>query len=132
MNPKTGKIVWQYETVIGSSFYTVYQGAAQRLPNNNTLVTSSNHGHVFEITHGEKPEVVWEWVNPIMGGVNMKCIYDDAKDSISALEELGSNMIHRAYRYGQDYPGLKGKDLSKKVPLAEGCPEFWKLYKLDN
>ena len=22
------------------------------------------------------------------------------------------NMIHRAYRYGPDYPGLKGKDLS--------------------
>ncbi len=39
-----------------------------------------------------------------------------------------ANGVHRSYRYGKDYPGLKGKDLSKKVPLTD-CPEFWKLYK---
>jgi hypothetical protein len=40
-----------------------------------------------------------------------------------------ANMIHRAYRYGKDYPGLKGKDLSPKGKLAPGCPEAYKLYK---
>jgi len=37
--------------------------------------------------------------------------------------------MHRAYRYGKDYPGLKGKDLSKKEPFVPGgCFEMWKLY----
>jgi hypothetical protein len=41
-----------------------------------------------------------------------------------------TNMIHRSYRYGADYPGLKKRDLSKKVPLTE-CPEFYKIYKTE-
>jgi|SRR5271157_96226 len=127
MDPKTGKIVWQFEPVIGSSFYSVYQGSAQKLPNGNILVTSSNHGHVFEITYGEKPQVVWEFVNPVMPGDRIKCFYDDAKDSISAGEELAANMIHRSYRYGKDYPGLAGRDLSKAEPLSGNCPAIWKL-----
>jgi hypothetical protein len=44
---------------------------------------------------------------------------------------LAFNMIHRAYRYGKDFPGLKGRDLSNRVPLAKDCPEFYKLYKTD-
>jgi hypothetical protein len=127
MDPKTGKIVWQFGPVIGNSFYTAYQGAAQRLPNNNILVTSTNHGHVFEITYGPKPEVVWEWVSPVFIKDRIKCFYDDAKDSVSAFEELGANMIHRAYRYDKDYPGLAGRDLSKKEPLAPTCGEVWKM-----
>ena len=35
--------------------------------------------------------------------------------------------VHRAFRYGADYPGLKGKDLSKKVPLTD-CPKFYEIY----
>jgi hypothetical protein len=38
-------------------------------------------------------------------------------------------MIHRAYRYGKDYPGLKGKDLKPKKKLAPKCPDFFKVYK---
>jgi outer membrane protein assembly factor BamB len=129
MDPKTGKIVWKFEPVIGSSFYSVYQGCAQKLPNGNILVTSSNHGHVFELTYGPKPKVVWEWVNPVMAGDRIKCFYDDAKDSVSGFEELGSNMIHRSYRYGKDYPGLAGKDLSKAEPLSGECPAIWKMAK---
>ena len=40
------------------------------------------------------------------------------------------NMIHRSYRYGADYPGLKGKDLSMKKPLTD-CPKFFEIYKTD-
>jgi hypothetical protein len=40
-------------------------------------------------------------------------------------------MIHRAYRYGKEFPGLQGKDLSNRVPLAKDCPEFFKIYKTD-
>ena len=70
-------------------------------------------------------EIVWEYVSPISSG-KLHCSYEDAEDH-NAMR----NMIHRAFRYGKDYPGLKGKDLSKKTPLAPDCPEFWKIYKLD-
>lgn len=53
----------------------------------------------------------------------MKCLAEDGD-----LPNMMLNMIHRSYRYGPDYSGLKGKDLSRKVPLTE-CPEFYKIYK---
>ena len=60
---------------------------------------------------------------PLSGGKSV-CTIEDGDMSNGV-----SNMIHRAYRYGGDYEGLKGKDLSKKIPLApEGCPQFYKAY----
>jgi len=112
---KTSKVVWEYTTKDYQSFYTHRQGACQRLPNGNTFITSTQHGHLFEVTMDKK--VVWDYVSPISRGKS-KCFHED---------DTGA-MIHRAYRYGKDYPGLKGKDLSKKSPLAPGCPEFSKVY----
>ena len=54
-----------------------------------------------------------------------KCYVEDGD-----MPNMMVNMIHRSYRYGADYPGLKRKDLSKKVPLTE-CPEFYKIYKTE-
>lgn len=117
---KTGKIVWEYEAKFSNSFYSYRQGAVQRLPNGNTLITSTHGGHLIEVTKDK--EVVWDYVSPIHKG-KPKCWLEDG-DGHNSMH----NMIHRAYRYGPDYPGLKGKDLSKKVPLAPGCPEFAKIY----
>jgi hypothetical protein len=121
VDPKTNKVVWEFHSKDSTSFYSYRQGAAQRLPNGNVLVTSTQHGHIFEVT--PKKEIVWDYVVPVRGG-KMVCTIEDG-DSKNAI----NNMIHRSYRYGKDYPGLKGKDLSKKTPLAEGCPEFFKIYK---
>jgi len=121
VDPKTNKIVWQYYSNDSTSFYSYRQGSVQRLPNGNTLITSTQHGHLFEVT--PKKEIVWEYVIPIDDG-KVKCFLQDAPRKNSM-----SNQTHRSYRYGADYPGLKGKDLSKKVPLTPDCPEFWKLYK---
>jgi hypothetical protein len=121
VDPKTNAIVWEYHAKDSTSFYTYRQGSAQRLPNGNVLVNSTHHGHVFEVT--PKKEIVWDYVAPIRNGKPVCTIEDgDRKNAIN-------NMVHRVYRYGKDYPGLQGKDLSKKTPLAEGCPEFFKIYK---
>jgi len=117
---KTGNIVWEYEANHSTSFYSYRQGAVQRLPNGNTLITSTHNGHLIEVTKGK--EVVWDYVSPIRNG-KPQCSLEDG-DGHNRL----NNMIHRAYRYGPDYPGLQGKDLSNKVPLAPGCPEFTKMY----
>ncbi|MBW1920610.1 MAG: aryl-sulfate sulfotransferase, partial [Deltaproteobacteria bacterium] len=118
---KTGKIVWEYEAKHSNSFYSYRQGAVQRLPNGNTLITSTHGGHLIEVTKDK--EVVWDYVSPIHNG-KPKCWLEDGDG-----HNMMANMIHRAYRYGPDYPGLRGKDLSKKVPLAPGCPAFFKLWK---
>lgn len=121
VNAQTGKIEWEYVAPVANSFYTARQGAAQRLPNGNTFITSSNHGHLFEVTQDKK--VVWEYVSPVTGADQMQCFLGTGGQAF--------NMIHRAYRYGKDFPGLKGKDLSNRVPLGKDCPEFYKLYKTD-
>jgi hypothetical protein len=129
VDPKTDKVVWEFKPKVGNSFYTRYQGAAQRLPNGNTFITSSSQGHVFEVTGGKNPEVVWEWINPVVGENQTKCFLDDSKDTVRVTEEVMLSNLHRAYRYGKDYPGLARKDLTKKEPLAKGCLEMWKHYR---
>ena len=122
VDPKTGEIVWEFAAKTSHSFYTNRQGAAQRLPNGNVLITSSGSGHIFEVT--PKKEVVWDYVNPLFNGEPACTVKDNGGGEMPMM----SNMIHRAYRYGKDYPGLEGKDLSKKEVLAIGCPEFWRLF----
>jgi hypothetical protein len=121
VDARNGRIVWEYTAPSSNSFYTARQGAAQRLANGNTFVTSSNSGHLFEVTQDKK--VVWDFVSPITSG-GEKCFLGIGGGFGGAM-----NMIHRAYRYGKDYPGLKGKDLSRKGPLAKNCPEFFNIYK---
>jgi len=116
----TGKIVWEYEAKHSTSFYSYRQGSVQRLPNGNTLICSTQNAHIFEVTKDK--EVVWDFLNPINRG-KAYCFMEDGDG-----HNRSNAAMHRAYRYGPDYPGLKGKDLSKKEPLAPGCPEFGKIY----
>jgi hypothetical protein len=116
---KTNEIVWEYHAKTPQSFYSFRQGSCQRLPNGNIHITSTHSGHLFEVT--EDKEVVWDYVSPVFDG-QTKCQVEDGD-----MPNMMMNMIHRSYRYGSDYPGLKKKDLTKKVPLTE-CPEFYKIY----
>jgi hypothetical protein len=127
VNTKTNEIEWEYESWDQGSFYAERQGAAQLLPNGNYLVTSSQEGHVFEVT--DKKKIVWDFVNPIVRDRPMCLIQDDDSKIQIQHHNFYSNMIHRAYRYGPDYPGLKGKDLKPGKKLAPKCPDFFKLYK---
>lgn len=121
---KSGKEDWSYEAKDANSFFSYRQGAAQMLPNGNVMITSSNHGHLIEVTADKK--IAWEFVSPLFAG-EAKCVVTDEKDSTS--HNFNTNSMHRAYRYGRDFPGLQGKDLSVKRPLADGCPLFYKVYK---
>ena len=95
VNPKTDQIEWQYETRPPWEFFSSFISGAQRLPNGNTLICEGMTGRLFEIT--TEGETVWEYINPFFG--------DD--------DRLGrTNHVFRAYRYGPDFPGFRGKDLS--------------------
>lgn len=131
VDPKTGKVVWQYKANGYNSFFSYRQGAAQRLPNGNTLVTSTQQGHLFEVT--PQGEVVWEFVNPICFGQNVGIFEDGAHIQRTPNGEpvlnMFGNMVHRAYRYGPDYPGLKGKKLVSQGYVVEGYPRFFEIWK---
>lgn len=74
LNPETLEIVWQYtpgeaghvEPLDSYKFYSSLSGAAQRLPNGNTLITEGSDGRVFEVT--AEHETVWEYVYPDLCG----------------------------------------------------------------
>ena len=96
VNLKSGKIEWEYRGNPPMEFYSALCAGCQRLPNGNTLICETMHGRVFEIT--PEGEIVWEFINPF---------YSQWMDVFGQM-----NGIFRSYRYGPDYPGLKGKDLN--------------------
>lgn len=93
VDPQSDEIGWTYTdpTILG--FYSFMAGAAQRLPNGNTLVTESATGRLFEVT--PERETVWEYVSPFL------------------LESpFGPTpAIFRAHRYAPDDPRLAGVGL---------------------
>lgn len=62
LDPLKKEIVWYYQSEPPEAFFSVSRGSSQRLPNGNTLITESDRGRVFEVTHSG--EVVWEFYNP--------------------------------------------------------------------
>ena len=126
VNPKTDEIVWYYESKHTNSFNSYRQGSVQRLPNGNSLITSTHAGHIFEVT--PEKEVVWEYISPVYMG-EVKCVASDVDAWPKERHFDGmTNFVHRAYRYGPDYSGLKGKDLTKKTSLGD-CPQFFRVWK---
>jgi len=94
INPKTNEIEWEYKADPQTDFYASFISGCQRLPNGNTLICAGPQGQFFEVT--TEGETVWEYVNPFY--------YMHPRFGLT-------NMTYRAYRYGPDYPGLKGTGL---------------------
>jgi hypothetical protein len=61
VDPRSDETVWEYRAPKPEDFYSRAQGAAQRLPNGNTLITDSDSGLLFEVT--PEGEIVWEYRN---------------------------------------------------------------------
>ena len=96
--------VWTYVADPPESFYAGLISGTQRLPNGNTLICSGLLGDFFEVnTSGE---IVWRYIKPI--GVTGPITQGD--------NPIG-NSAFRCTRYGVDYPGLAGKDLTPTGPL---------------
>lgn len=96
VNPKTNEIEWEYKDENPFMFYSSIISGAQRLPNGNTLICDGTKGRIFEVT-AEK-EIVWEFTSPFY--------------YYYRSEAFGfNNFVFRAYRYGPDYEGLKGRRL---------------------
>ena len=88
-NPNTNKIDWEYVDPVSPSFYSAYQGAAQRLSNGNTHITDSVSGRLFEVTTAG--EIVWEYIVPYFAEYKDHSI----KEYITGYH----NSVFRSYRY---------------------------------
>ena len=110
LDPKTDKVVWFWGPgavgANGSNFYSHYQDGAQKLPNGNWLLTTSNDGHVIEVTKDK--DIVWEYANPI----RREKVY-----AVSNEHGVAGDSIHKALRYGKDWPGFQGKDMKPRFQL---------------
>ena len=90
---------WTYFPLLSQDFYSATLSGAQMLPNGNILICEGRKGHLFEINIDQN--IVWDYVCPI---------------SSTGPQEQGSpptfSSVFRTYRYGFDYSGFEGKDLS--------------------
>jgi hypothetical protein len=93
-NPVTKDIIWEYapnnmstpNQKSGFDLYSPFISSAQRLPNENTLITEGSDGRVIEVTKDR--EVVWEYISPYL--------WDSSTPSIR-------NLVYRAYRIPYDW-----------------------------
>ncbi|MBT3217704.1 MAG: hypothetical protein HN348_01325, partial [Proteobacteria bacterium] len=67
-DPATMEQVWVYKGTAENPFHSETLGAAQRLPNGNTLISESDEGRALEVT--SEKEIVWEFYNPHRAGSN--------------------------------------------------------------
>ena len=125
IDPLTDREVWEFKAERPLNYASAYQSGAQLLPNGNTLVTSATAGHIFEVTGGPVPRVVWEFVAPWMKDDGASPYLSDHQANswnFWVADGHMANAVHRAARYGKDYPGLKGKKL-EPVYFAPGMPK---------
>jgi hypothetical protein len=91
---------------------------AQRLPNGNTLICSGSNGTLLEVT--PEKEVVWKYINPTRGGYGPSRLLQGGPDG--QFGPAGGGSMFRAYRYGPDYAGLAGKDLTPGKTIEKLYP----------
>lgn len=115
INPATNKVAWEFSLpeLVHNGFYSPFQSAAQKLPNGNYFVTSSQEGHLFEVTPSK--EIVWEYVVPV---------FPDGPRCAKVPGDYTSNSLFRAYRYSVDHAAFAGRNLIPGEPLNPGCPEI--------
>lgn len=66
-DPRTMAIEWQYTGTEAAPLQSDIRSYADRLPNGNTLITESSGGRILEVA--PDGEIVWEYVNPVRGGL---------------------------------------------------------------
>ena len=100
--------IWSFSAP--NEFFSDFVSGQQRLPNGNTLIAEGMTGRIFEL-EGGSDALVWEYVNPIVQTGPLS-----QGDVIPAFGPPGSrrlqNAVYRALRYGADFAGFDGRDLT--------------------
>jgi hypothetical protein len=99
-NPAAKRVEWSYNPRNSSIFFSHDRGGAQRLPNNNTLITDSGHGRVFEINPSGR--IVWEYINPPRGNEQTGNV---SRSSIFRMTRIESGSIRGGLMAPSPVPG---------------------------
>jgi hypothetical protein len=110
------KPVWSYSGQNKPDFFSMSFSSAQRLPNGNTLVCLGLPGTILEITPDAK--VVWKYGLSGSTMPRFSTQFPGRQGPLSVgrdgMRPSGATLFG-ASRYGPDYPGLAGKDLTPKT-----------------
>lgn len=90
---------WSYGNLNDEFYYSPFLSNTQRLPNGNTLINAGSIGSITEVN--EAKEIVWQYEIPLNGN-----------NPVVQGTNANGNSSFRAYRYGLDYPGFEGIDLT--------------------
>lgn len=88
VDPQSRDIVWSYQETPRERFFSATRGAAQRLPNGNTLITESDAGRTIEVARDGT--VVWELLAPLRPA--------------TADEPVRRSVIYRLHRLPSGWP----------------------------
>jgi len=105
-NNISNQVIWNFKAKLANSFYSRAQSGLQRLPNGNTVVSSSGNGHLFQVT--PDGEVVWEYINPVTSNGVKTMVHESDRHGVT-----------RVQWYPPDYPAFKGKDLTPRGTITE-------------
>jgi hypothetical protein len=94
VEPKSGRIVWEYKENPVFDFSSFICSGAQRMPGGTTVICECTKGRLFEVT--AEGDIVWEYVSPFY--------YEHPIFGTN-------NMVFRCVRYAPDYPGLQNREL---------------------
>ncbi len=95
---------WMWPELPSMDFHSHNISGCQRQPNGNTLICEGNKGRLFEIT--PTGDIVWEYFTA----------YNQFGPIAQGDNPFG-NATFRAYRYGPDYPGFEGRDMTPGAPV---------------
>ncbi|MFM7042651.1 MAG: aryl-sulfate sulfotransferase [Planctomycetaceae bacterium] len=115
------RVVWRYASNPPNQFFARIISGAQRLPNGNTLINEGTEGRFFEVT--KERRIVWEYRNPVVGrgpsGILRQGQVPPINQQIRGLKIPGvfTNLVFRAYRYGPEFSGFAGRDLTATAPI---------------
>ena len=69
--------------MMGFGFYSFIGGFVEKLPNDNTLITETTTGRIFEVN--KKGDIVWEYVHPKAG---VDSVFRFSLDDVDWAEKL--------------------------------------------
>jgi len=92
-------------TYTSPNLFSSNLSSAQLLPNGNLFILEGRDGFMREVN--AEDNVVWEYINPVRrnGG------------PATQGTPINNNSLFRARRYGTDYEGFEGKDLTPGLPI---------------
>ena len=117
--------VWSYAAPFPPDWYAWNRSGAQRLPNGNTFITDSPHGHLFQVT--PPGQIVWRYVNPLLGNNQLLRPGEPVPVRERKITPYGEalildNRIYSARWYPPDYPGLQFLNLTPAAARPDTPP----------